>query len=507
MSDLTGGGTWSSEEYWVATVGSASGLVTGLTGGGTTTISYTLGTGCYATVIDTVVQPPSAIMGDSTICVSFSSYLSDSVAGGVWKSSAPGSLVAYAATGEITGVAPALAGVGVTYSVTGCPSVSINITVNPIPAVIVGAGNLCDSAHYDLYDATPGGIWSSNDSITARIINYADSGVAIGVSLGTTTISYTLSTGCYVLLPVTVNPVAGPISGTDTICATGTAWLTDIVDTGTWTSSNPAVASITDSGYLVGIVPGVTFITYSLPTGCSAYLLETVIAPITPILGPSEICSGSVATMTNADSGGVWSSANNYIADIVDTSGVVSGLYHGTVTISYMVSAFKGCYATTSLVVNPLPNPVITFDGIIPSASTYLNYTSYQWYNDRIGLIPGAIQDTLILPGYNDSVYVTVTDTNGCTASSGWFYNSFTAINNVNNAVNISIYPNPTSSILYIESSVEVKAVVSTIDGKEVMEQANAKEINMSNLAPGMYLVNLYNNEGEIIKTQKVVKE
>jgi len=506
LIDGTPGGTWSSAEYWIASIGSSSGSVSGLTAGATTTISYTLGTGCFATYTDSVVTQPSAIMGDSTICVGNTSVLSDSVNGGVWSSAAPGSLSITSAGGSMTGYAIALVGVAITYSITGCPAVTYNVTVNPVPQPIVGPSSFCDSVHANLYDFTPGGIWSSNDSITARIVNYPDSGVVIGVSLGTTTISYTLSTGCYAILPVTVNPLAPPISGTDTICAGGTAWLTDIVDTATWTSSNPAVASISDSGYLVGLVPGVTFIVYTLPTGCSASLLETVIPPVSTILGPSEVCSGAVADFSDATSGGVWSSANIYTARIVDTTGVLTAAYPGSVTISYIVSAFKGCYTTTSVVINPLPSPVVTYNFAVPSVSTSLGYISYQWHNDLIGIIPGAINPTYVLPDYNDSLYVVVTDSAGCTDSSSWFYNSFTSVNNVTTA-NVRVYPNPASNTLFIDADVKVKATLSGIDGKVIMEQANAKELNISTFTPGIYMLVLYDDEGKTILTQKVIKE
>jgi len=505
LSDVTTGGTWSSDEYWIATIGSSSGVVTGVTAGGTTSISYTLGTGCYATYIDSVVAHPSAIMGDSTICVGATSILSDSVGGGAWSSAAPGSL-SINSVGLITGNAIALAGVAITYSITGCPAVTFNVTVNPVPQPIVGPSNFCDSIHANLYDFTTGGTWSSQDSVTARIIGTPDSGVVVGVSLGSTTISYTLPTGCYATLAVTVNPLAPPIAGTDTICATGFAWLTDIVDTGTWTSSNPAVASITDSGYLAGLVPGVTFIVYTLPTGCSASLLETVIPPVSSILGPTEVCSGSIADFSDAESGGVWTSTNNYVASVVGSTGVATGAYPGNVIISYTVSSFKGCYTAAALIVNPLPSPTVTYNYATPSVSTNLGYTSYQWYNDRTGIIPGAINATYVLPNYNDSVYVVVTDLNGCTDSSSWFYNAFTGIKNVNNA-SIRIYPNPASSMLFVDANVAVKAVLTGIDGKTVLEQANAKELNISGLTPGIYMVVLYDDEGRAVLTEKVVKE
>ena len=504
LSDLTPGGSWSSAEFWVASVGS-TGVVTGITGGATSTISYTIANGCFTTYIDSVVTPPSMITGDTTLCVGYTTTFLDSVSGGTWSSSAPGSAYfASPSAGVITATAPGV--VTVTYSVTMCPSVSHNVTVNPVPATITGASSLCDSVHSYLYDLTPGGLWTSSDSTHARVVSYPDTGVAVGVSLGTAVISYTMPTGCFVVLPVTVNPLAPPIAGSDTICSTGSTWLTDIVGGGTWTSSNMAVATITiDSGKMTGIVPGLTYIVYTLPTGCTASLLVDAIPAIPPISSPSHVCTGSVINMTDPDTTGVWSSANNYIAS-VGTNGVLSGHFPDTVNITYTTSAFKGCYATKTIVVNPLPVPVITRTPGTRNLVTFNYYTSYQWFNDRTGLIAGATTPTYVLPFASDSFYVVVTDTNGCTARGSWYPYDFTGVNNVS-AENINVYPNPASSTLYIEGTVQVRAVLSTIDGRMIMAEDHAKELNISSLAPGMYLLALYNDNGEMIKMEKVIKE
>ena len=502
LSDATTGGTWSSEEFWIATVGS-TGVVTGVLGGGTSTISYTLPTACYATYTETVVTPPSVIDGDSTLCVTFSTTLTDSVSGGVWSSSAPGSAIANPSTGNILAINPGV--VTIAYSITGCPAATHNVTVNAIPAPISGTSSLCDSVHASLYDLTLGGVWSSNNVITARVDS--NTGIATGVSLGTTIISYTLSTGCYALLPVTVNPLAPPISGTDTICSTGTVWLTDIVGGGTWTSSNPAVGTITSTtGLLTGIVPGITYIVYTLPTGCTASLLETAIPPIPPISAPAEVCTGSIANMSNPQAGGIWSSANSYIASVVDTSGVATGHFPGTTTISYTKSAFKGCYSTVSILVDSLPNPVITYNFASHSVSTYNFYTAYQWSDSHTGAIPGAYTNTLVMPYANDSVFVTVTDTNGCVNRASWFFYDFTGVKNVSNA-NVHIYPNPATSVVYIDAAINLRAVITGIDGKTVLTQANVKEMNISALATGMYIMTLYDDEGTVVATQKMVKQ
>ena len=435
-------------------------------------------------------------------CVSYSTFLSDSTAGGIWSSSSSGSLVANPSTGYITAVAPGL--VTVTYSVTGCAAVSHNVIVDPIPIHITGPSKFCDSIHVTFYDTTAGGVWSSSNSIVARIDSA--SGLATGVSLGTTTISYTLPTGCYIVLPVTVNPLAPPIAGSDTICANGSTWLTDIVGGGYWVSSNDSVATIdSTNGLMTGIIPGITYIVYTLPTGCTASLLVTAIPRVPPISSFNHVCTGSTIDLTDVLPGGTWTSANNYIAS-VDAAGVLSGHFPDTVNITYTINAFKGCYTTKTIKVDSLPVPIISRNIGTHSVFTSNLYTSYQWYNDRNGLLPGATTFSYILPHANDSVYVTVIDTNGCKGSSAWFFYDFTGVKNVNNA-DIKIFPNPASTALYIESTVEVRAVISTIDGRMLMQQANAKEMDINTLAPGVYLLALYDTDDQVIMVRKIVKE
>jgi hypothetical protein len=51
-----------------------------------------------------------------------------------------------------------------------------------------------------------------------------------------------------------------------------------------------------------------------------------------------------------------------------------------------------------------------------------------------------------------------------------------------------------------------VRAVITTVDGKTVIDQANATDINISNLADGMYMIMLYDANGTMVKTDKLLK-
>ena len=115
LSDAATGGTWSSDNTTVATVGSSSGLVTGLVPG-TTNISYTTGCGTAAATVITVngLPAPGAISGPSIVTTSSNITLTDAVSGGVWSASNSNATVS---GGVVTGVT--VGSVTISYSVTG----------------------------------------------------------------------------------------------------------------------------------------------------------------------------------------------------------------------------------------------------------------------------------------------------------------------------------------------------------------------------------------------------
>src|SRR6185295_1344728 len=73
---LSPGGTWSSSNTAIATVGLSSGDVYGVTAG-TVTITYTLGASYVTTSYTVYPAAPAPITGASTFCVGVSSQLSD----------------------------------------------------------------------------------------------------------------------------------------------------------------------------------------------------------------------------------------------------------------------------------------------------------------------------------------------------------------------------------------------------------------------------------------------
>jgi hypothetical protein len=160
-------------------------------------------------------------------------------------------------------------------------------------------------------------------------------------------------------LQIIVNsvPTAGTISGTQTICPSGTSALTTSGNTGgTWTSSNAAVATVNSStGLVTAIGSGSATITYTLNGGAcgnaAATYAVTVLAGASAGLlsGTQTACVGATTTFTsNGTAGGTWSSDNSGIASVNASTGVITGVGAGSATITYTVSGSGGCPNVTA---------------------------------------------------------------------------------------------------------------------------------------------------------------
>ncbi len=369
LSEYVTGGTWSSSAPSVATVGT-DGTVYGVSAPGVTTISYTVSNTCgpsSATLSFTVnvAAVAGSISGPSTVCEGAVATLANAAPDGVWTSSNT-TKATVSSTGIVTGVSAGA--VTIKYKVTNsCNSDSatwlMTVNASPVAGVISGPAFVCATTTITLATTGTGGTWSSSASGIASV----NSGGSVrGNGVGTAIISYSVGSAfCGTAVDtqmVTVNPqpVPGTITGTTSVCAGLTLSLGNTVTTGTWSSSAPATATVDNAGLVTALSAGVAIISYSVTNGCGT-LSDTQAVRVNPqadagtINGGHVVCQGQNLTLSNATTGGTWSSTVPGVAT-VSAVGIVHGVAGGNTIISYTVTNDCSTAVDTQLVtVNPLP--------------------------------------------------------------------------------------------------------------------------------------------------------
>jgi uncharacterized protein YjdB len=361
LTETVGGGHWTSSSTAIATVGSNSGIVTGVTAG-VVNISYSLTPLCFALYSVTVNPAPAAIIAPFSLCKNDTfNVLEDSTAG-TWSSTSPSVASINAATGHVIALAAGTTNIVFTLTSTGCTA-SSPLTVYPLPVVIVGQDSACVGNCVTLTDASTGGAWTSSSPGIASVVDLGTSATICGLSAGTSIISYAFSaTSCATSVVFTVNALPSGIAGPAIICLGGLSGReTDITPGGTWSVSPGTGAATIDPvlGDVTGTAVGTITVTYTLPTTCFVTRVLTVNptpAPITP--SAPEVCVGSTIVLSDITPVGSWVSSNPAIASLagVGMSITVSGLAPGGVAIiSYIVNS---CPAIVTVTVHPKPTVI-----------------------------------------------------------------------------------------------------------------------------------------------------
>jgi uncharacterized protein YjdB len=405
LSDTSAGGTWSSGNTLIATVGS-TGIVTGITGTGTSMITYKVGIySAFATVTVNALPPAINPPGPTNICAGSFLVLSDATGGGAWSSSST-TVATIDAFGNTNGVS---AGTSViTYTASGCNAFK-TVTVNTAPGPITGSTLVCAGLTTALSDAG-GGTWTSSNTTVATVV--PGSGVVTGVSTGTANITYSLGGSCTATITVTVGTSPGAITGNMSVCAGSTATLSD-GGAGTWSSSNTSVAAIgIATGVMTGLIQGTSTITYTLGAGCSATSVATINPLPSVITGAANVCAGSTTTLSDAGAG-IWSSANTSVATV--SGPIVTGATAGTATISYTLGT--GCAATTVVTVSVSPAAITGSPNLCVGLTTNLTDVtgSGAWTssNTSIATVGGTGIVNGVIPGAATITYALL---DGCSA-------------------------------------------------------------------------------------------
>ncbi len=292
----------------------------------------------------------------------------------------------------------------------------------PSPVSISGVSSFCSGTAVPYSSSFYGGIWSATNTNAA-----ASGGEITGFAGGMDTILYTVPGVCTAVATVNVIPAPDPgyIAGSSVVCLGSTALLSDAVAGGVWSSTGTYAATISASGLVTAVSPGVSTISYTVNDGtCTSAATMSVIVgtPVGSIgtSGPTAVCVGSSFTVFDTIPSGVWSVTNGNAA--VTPAGLLTGVIAGMDTVVYTVSNICGSANTTLWVETyPLPDPgTISSPTDICLGATGIcteSVTGGTWYTmysyatiDSSGTVTGSIVGP-------DTLYYLVTSAYGCSSS------------------------------------------------------------------------------------------
>ncbi len=424
LSDSKTGGTWSTSATTIATVGSANGIVSGVSGG-TATISYSTGCGTAATQTVTVYPTPTVLaIANQTVCNGLPTTAVTFSGTGTsynWTNNNTSIGLAASGTGNISSFLPVnpgtlavTANIMVTPSANGCAGApqSFAINVNPTPTVAnpptqtVCNGNNTSAV---IFSGTVGGTtytWTNNNSS----IGLAAAGSG-NIAIFTAVNSGTAAANANIIVTPTANGCSGtPKSFTITVNPTPTV--------------NVPFNQIVCNG------DGTTAVTFSGAVAGTTYSWTNSTAGI----GLALSGTGNIASFTAVNSG---------------TAAITT-----TVTVTPSANSCPGTSKSFTITVNPTPtvNPTLNqtlCNGDATGAVTFagaVTGTTYTWTNNNtsIGLAASGTGNIASFTAGNIgaiAVTATVTATpsaNGCTGAPG----SYTIT--VNPTPTVAIPPNQT---------------------------------------------------------------
>ncbi|OWY20584.1 hypothetical protein C7N43_08065, partial [Sphingobacteriales bacterium UPWRP_1] len=297
-----------------------------------------------------------------------------------------------------------------TYTVTvtnaaGCTAVaSVPVVINTPPApTISGSTTFCTGGNTTL-TAPPG--------FTYAWSNGLGTGQSATVSTaGTYTVTVTDALGCIgtAAATVTVSTSLNPVIGGNTpLCSGQTATL----DAGSGFANYQWSGGLGNS-QTVTVPAGTYTVTVISASGCSGTATTTVVNspdPTVSIAGNATICSGITNTLTANPAGYAqyeWSTGAFGQTLSVNTAG----------TYSVTVTDANGCTASNNFTITPTVITLTPITANLPCAGSNLplsgpaGYSSYAWSNGASG------QNITVNPLVNTTYSLTVTDANGCTAT------------------------------------------------------------------------------------------
>ena len=316
-------------------------------------------------------------------------------------------------------------------------------------------------------------------------------------------------------------PVAGTISGPDSVCVGASISLTETVSGTEWTMLN-GKASVTGTGVVLGASAGYDTVVFTITNYCGlVYTMKQIYVNTLPdpgtIIGKDSLCVGVGDTLLETSIYGSWSATNGNATVIpIMEGGLATGLSAGVDTIMYNVT--NGCgttHDTMTVVINaPLAPPVISgttyvcVGGRLDTLSCSPTGGVWSSANDLIALVIG---DTAIgvNPGLTTISYTLSNFCGSVSAVDTIQVYSMKQCDSIDSALNfvpellnpggkIIVYPNPTSGQFAVSLPANLTSgalEIADMVGKTIMRRPfsgnSNPEFDLTGVADGNYIVQI----------------
>lgn len=243
---------------------------------------------------------------------------------------------------------------------------------------------------------------------------------------------------------------------------------------------------------------------------------------VSAISNPSLLCGSTNATLTATGATSYTWMPGNVINNSITTSSLTT--YTVTGKTGNCSSSKTITVQGTNILLQPQSQTVNTGTNVVMVAKSSNSLATYQWQTDigfgfqnisNAGQYSGVTTATLTINNLslmnNNSLYRCIISAPSCTLTSNTATLTVTDANFINEYYllqNITIYPNPASSEITINSSVKFKAIkILNAIGEMALTQESSSNVSISTLSKGIYFIELYDEKGKLLKIGKFIKE
>ncbi|PBQ32150.1 hypothetical protein CNR22_10320 [Sphingobacteriaceae bacterium] len=343
------------------------------------------------------------------------------------------------------------------------------------------------------------------------------------------------------VITVSTNLQVGVSASDNTVCAGETVTLTasGSATSYTWIAGSTPIGT----GAVITVTPGANT-TYSV-AGQTGFCFGGTGISITALPNPtvtiatanSVVCVNGPSTTATFSAGGasayLWvvgaSTATNVNINLIISAQTATTPAAYTQTVGLLGQSANGCIseAIYTLTINKTPSLSVASNTVkactnstVTLTATATNSTAISGYTWTSGSVTGTTNPLALAVGTvvgSKTISIVVSSANGCTNTATFSQSvavcsTTTTTNTVgvgsySPSEELSIFPNPFANELRI-SALDGKVIVYNTLGQAVITSVvrSSETINTSELPKGAYFVKAFNENGEVVKTVKLVK-